>query len=1044
MGSRKQKCFDPIAVIGMACRFPGARNVDAFWKNLRHGLESIRPISEQELKAAGISAEVYSRPEYIKARAVLDDIDQFDARLFEFSPREAELTDPQQRVGLECAWEALEQAGYLSGLQATPVGVFTGAAISTYLYELITSGSIDPSNSFRTLLGNDKDHLSTWISYKLNLKGPSLNVQTACSTSLVAVHLACRSLQAYECDLALAGGVSIGHVQHAGYSFEEGGIYSHDGHCRAFDAQSQGSVPGSGVGFVVLKRLGDAEKDRDNILAIVRGSAINNDGAAKVGYTAPSVQGQAEVICAAQEAGGIAPASIDYVEAHGSGTSLGDLIEATALSQVFGCGERPTGPLAIGSVKTNIGHCGQAAGVAGLIKTILALQNEVIPPTLHFARPNPRIDFAGGKLQVNRSAVEWIIEGSPRRAGVSSFGIGGTNAHVILEQAPAPVHFERIRSCELLLLSAKTEEGLERATENLADYLENNPAAEIADVAFTLQAGRRRFEHRRCVVCRNGEDAVQSLKTRDPQRVFTAFRENRKEKVAFLFPGVGDHYPNMALELYEKEPVFRKHMNVCCDFAAKKLNIDLREMLFDPSQRESPSSTTNGTVKLDLRKMLNRGAQQPDMHILQDARAGQPALFALEYALAQMWMSWGVRPDAMMGHSLGEYVAACIAGVFTVEDALTLVAGRANIIQKLPLGAMIAVGLSQEEARAYLSRNVTVAAVMGAAECVLAGPQDAAEKLLDTLAKKGVAARRVQTSHAVHSPMMRPGVSDLVRLCAKIRFSTPKIPFLSNVTGTWISEDEAINPDYWASHLCEPVQLHAGMIELAKEIRCLLEVGPGVLMTSLANQLPKTNPLEGMAALPSLRSFYMEASDTEFLLRTLGQLWLAGVQPDWVAFRANEMRARIPLPGYPFERQSYWIRTAASAKASPVISKEPGPEIRLESEEIAEKATPNLYPTRFLSTPYVAPETMTEETIAELWQELLGVQRIGLHDNFFQIGGTSLLALTVTARLRKAFQIELPITSIFQAPTVAELAVVLEELLLLQLQNPGTDVSIST
>lgn len=1042
MGSRKQNCFDPIAVIGMACRFPGAGNVDAFWKNLRDGVESIRPISEQELEASGISAEVYSRPEYIKARAVLDDIDQFDAWLFDFPPREAELTDPQQRVGLECAWEALENAGYLSDLRAVSVGVFTGTAISTYLYELIASGSVHSSNSFRTLLGNDKDHLSTWISYKLNLNGPSLNVQTACSTSLVAVHLACRSLQTFECDVALAGGVSIGHVQHAGYTYEEGGIYSHDGHCRAFDAQSQGSVPGSGVGFIVLKRLSEAERDHDNILAVIRGSAINNDGAAKVGYTAPSVDGQAEVIRAAQEAGGIDPASIDYVEAHGSGTSLGDLIEATALAQVFGPGERPSGPLAIGSVKTNIGHCGQAAGIAGLIKTVLALQNKVIPPSLHFSQPNPRIDFAGGKLKVNHSATEWKTERTPRRAGVSSFGIGGTNVHMILEEAPAPLHSGRMRSHELLLLSAKTEEALERATENLANYLESNPTAEIADIAFTLQTGRRRFGHRRCVVCRNGEDAVHALKTRDPQRVFTAFRENREEKIAFLFPGVGDHYPNMALELYDKEPVFRKHIDFCCNFAGEKLGLDLRGLLFPPSGSGPLSSTTNGTPKLDLRKMLNRETQPREMGALQDARAGQPALFVLEYALAQLWMSWGVRPDAMLGHSLGEYIAACIAGVFTAEDALTLIAGRANIIQKLPPGAMVAVGLSQEEAKTYLGRNLTVAAVMGASECVLAGPQDAAEKLLATLAAKGIAARRVQTSHAVHSPMMRPAISDLMRLFARIRLSAPTVPFLSNVTGTWITEEEATNPDYWASHLCEPVQLHAGMTELAKDFRCLLEVGPGVLLSSLANQLPRTNDSEGIVALPSLRPFYMEISDTEFLLRTLGQLWLAGVQPDWAAFRANETRMKMPLPAYPFERRRYWVKTAAGTKAAPAISKQPEPE-QPESEEVPGTAA-NLYPRRFLSVPFVAPETVTEETIAELWQELLGVEHIGIHDNFFQMGGTSLLALTVTARLRQAFQIEVPLTSIFQAPTVAELAVALEELLLAQLQEPGADVSIPT
>ncbi|CAG0936135.1 phthiocerol/phenolphthiocerol synthesis type-I polyketide synthase E [Thermoflexales bacterium] len=880
-----------IAVIGMAGRFPGAGNIQDFWRNLRDGVESISFFSDQELSAQGVDSALLQDVHYIKARGILDDIDHFDAPLFGFSPREAEIMDPQHRLFLQCAWEALEHAGYDPETYAGLIGVYAGVSASTYLLNnlAVNHELMQAVGGYQVMIGNDKDYLTTRASYKLNLEGPSLTLQTACSTSLVATHLACQGLLSGNCDIALAGGASLRVPQKSGYLYQEGGIFSRDGHCRAFDAQAQGTVGGDGVGIVVLKRLADALADRDFIHAIIKGSAINNDGSLKVGYTAPRVDGQARVIRAAQIMAEVDPDTITFIEAHGTGTPLGDPIEIAALTQAFHETTSRIGYCAMGSVKTNIGHLDAAAGVAGLIKAILSLEHQQIPPSLNFEQPNPQIDFAHSPFYVNTRLAEWKANGTPRRAGVSSFGIGGTNAHVVLEEAPAIESSPESRPGQLLTLSAASHAALEKATTNLVEYLKQDSGHALADVAYTLQLGRRALNHRRMLVAHDQADALQALEICDPKRVFTSFQEPGHRPVAFMFPGQGAQQVNMALELYQNEPLFREDVDRCARILQPHLGLDLRSALYpNETQREE-------------------AAQQ-----LQQTWLTQPALFAIEYAVARLWMAWGVPPQAMIGHSLGEYVAACLAQVFSLEDALLLVAARGRLMQELPRGAMLSVHLAEQELRSRLATNLSVAAINAPALTVVSGPPDAIELLEHQLSAQGVDCRRLHTSHAFHSEMMEPILKPFLSHVKRVTLRPPEIPYLSNVTGTWIKAAEATDPDYWVQHLRRPVRFADDLQALLERTQVLLEVGPGQTLTTLAKQHPAqaAKPIV-LASLPRSQD---RQSDRAYLLHTLGRLWLAGVSIDWPGFYASEKRRRIPLPAYPFEAQRYWIDPPSSSK----------------------------------------------------------------------------------------------------------------------------------
>jgi acyl transferase domain-containing protein/acyl carrier protein len=902
------------AIIGMSGRFPGASNLGEFWRNLAGGVESITFFSDQDLIASGVNPALLKAPNFVKAGGALDSVEYFDAAFFGVSPREAELMDPQYRFFLETAWEALEDAGYNPDNYEGTIGIYSGMSMNQYLLNnLITNQELIASESpLQLRILNDKDFLSSLTAYKLNLKGPSITVQAACATSLVATSLAFQSLLNYQCDVALAGGVSIGSPSKNGYFLQEG-VFSFDGHCRAFDAGAAGAVNGNGVGMVVLKRLEDAISDGDKIYAVIKSVAVNNDGSLKVGYTAPSVDGQAEVVALAQALAEVDPETITYIEAHGTGTPMGDPIEISSLTQVFRASTEKKRFCAIGSVKTNIGHLDAAAGVASLIKVALSLEKGLLPPSLHFKRPNPEIDFDQSPFYVNTQLSEWKSEGNPRRAGVSSFAVGGVNAHVIVEEAPPEEPSGPSRELQLFTLSAKTDLALEAATDNLIAHLRANPDQSLPDIAYTLQVGRSGFDYRRTLVCRSIDDAIATLETREPGRVFDSIQKGGDKGVAFMFPGLGNQYINMGLGLYQSEPKFREEVDRCCDILRPHLGLDLQDILY-PGWRNGAANVTrtgSATVKpgFNLRKMIGREDKDEESSLrLTEAFYAQPLLFVIEYALAKLWMNWGIKPQAMIGYSIGEYVAACLAGVFSLEDALFLVANRAKQIQELPRGSMLAVPLGEPEARTVLNGNLSLAAVNGSAMCVIAGPTPDIGELERGLAARGLICKRLQTSHAFHSKMMEPIQDSFIELVSSIKTLPPEIPFLSNVTGAWITPAQATDPKYWATHMSHAVRFEEGVGELLREPdQVLLEVGPGQTLGAWAMQHSRYESRRGQVVFASLRHSYDEQSDTAFLFNTLGRLWLAGLQVDWKAFYADEKRHRVRLPTYPFERKRYWI-----------------------------------------------------------------------------------------------------------------------------------------
>ncbi|MBV9998816.1 MAG: SDR family NAD(P)-dependent oxidoreductase [Verrucomicrobia bacterium] len=880
-----------IAVVGMSGRFPGALDVDAFWKNVCQGVESIARFSADQLAAEGISPSIRADPRFVNAGGALDGIELFDAGLFGYNPREAEIIDPQHRIFLECAWESLEHAGYNPFGFAGLIGVYAGTGPGTYQERL----KADPElaalvGHFQLSTGNEKDHLTTRVAYKLNLHGPAVTIQTTCSSSLVAVALACQGLLTRQCDVALAGGVSIVVPQRTGYFYTEGGILSPDGRCRAFDAQAQGAVGGNGCGIVVLRRLDDALANGDHVHALITGAAINNDGSRKVGYTAPSVDGQAEVITRAHAMAGVSPDQIGYVEAHGTGTPLGDPIEVAALTEVFRKATGKCGYCALGSVKTNVGHLDAAAGVTGLIKAVLAVEHGQIPPTLHFREANPALNLPASPFFVNRELRAW--PGS-RRAGVSSFGIGGTNAHVVVAQSPPRPPVDAGREHQLIVLSGRTSDALDAVTSNLARHLSAHPELELADVAHTLQSGRVPLPHRRTLVATNRTEAVTALAGRLPARVAAG----SSPPVAFLFPGQGAQHVRMAARVYATEPLFRAELDRAAELLRPWIGLDLRRIIF-PDEGE-----------------ITRAQE-----CLRQTAIAQPALFAVEYALAQLWMRWGVRPDALFGHSVGEYVAACVSGTFSFEDGLALVAERGRLVQATPQGAMLAVPLGETAVRALLDGALSLAAVNGPAQCVVSGPEAAIAALERTLASRGLPGSRLHTSHAFHSAMMDPILKPFAARLGATPRHEPVIPWIANLHGGWISDTEATDPSYWTAHLRGTVRFGDGLRTLLEDPdRILLEVGPGQTLTGLARLHGAAGERVLMASLPHSLD---RGDDERHLIAALGQLFLAGVNIDWGGFQGHVRRRRVALPAYPFERQRYWIdaKPRRSASAAPVSS----------------------------------------------------------------------------------------------------------------------------
>ncbi|MEZ5913580.1 MAG: beta-ketoacyl synthase N-terminal-like domain-containing protein [Paracoccaceae bacterium] len=886
-----------IAIVGLAVHVPGAATAEAYWQNLRAGVESIRRLDRAALLAAGEAAHRLERPDYVPAAAVLDDFDHFDAEFFGFSPKEAAIMDPQHRQFLEVAWHALENAGHPPESLAGPVGVFAGCGMGSYFYFNLCSNPDLVSDVGMFLLrhtGNDKDFLATRLSHVLDLKGPSVNLQTACSTSLVATHYAAQALLNGECDMALAGGVTIEMPHARGYVFKEGEILSPDGHCHAFDHRAQGTVFGSGAGVVVLRRLADAIRDGDHVWAVIKGTAVNNDGAAKAGYLAPSVEGQAAAIAEAQAVAGVTADTIDYVECHGTGTYLGDPIEVAALSQAFAETTAERGFCRLGSVKTNIGHLDTAAGVAGLVKTAMALAHREIPPSLGYEAPNPAIDFATSPFTVNDRLCDWVSHRGPRRAGVNSLGVGGTNAHAILEEAPErPASEESDWPWQILTVSGHSKAALEANAQALAAHLRAHPEQPLADIAFTLKEGRRGFDKRRVVVAADHQSAAALLEENDPRRVFSHQVLDGAPEFAFMFPGGGAQYAGMARDLYETEPVFRDWMERGLDILQPRLDYDIRALWL-------PEGGPEALAEAD------RALQKPSVQL--------PLIMIVEYALAQLWMSWGVRPQALIGHSMGENTAACLAGVMSFADCIGLVHLRGQLFDTVPAGGMLSVALPAAELVPLLGADLDLAAVNAPGLSVATGPQAALDALQADLAAREIDCQRIAIDIAAHSRMLEPILERFGAYLRSIPLKAPEIPLISNRSGSWMTPEEATDPDYWVGHLRHTVHFADGIATLAETPgRAFIEVGPGRALASLAGQHGKVSPNQ---VLNTLRHPRDDTPDDAYFLAMLGRVWAVGGQFDWDQIWGEARRNRVVLPGYAFQRARYFIEPGAAQAAA--------------------------------------------------------------------------------------------------------------------------------
>jgi len=997
-----------VAVIGMAGRFPSASNIKEFWKNLKNNMESISFFTDEELRAVGVKSELLENPLYVKTNGgVVDHSEYFDAEFFRYTPNEAEVMSPQTRVFHECCWEALEDAGYDPWSFPGTIGLYGGGrnsfdwqALSFLTEKTARLGEVLASTLY------DKDNMTFRISYNFNLRGPSFSLNTACSTGLVAIHLACQGLLSGECDMALAGAAAISSLKKRGYLYQEGDIISPDGHLRAFDANAKGLVYSEGVGAVLLKTLEDASTDGDHIYAVIKGSAINNDGHNKVSYTAPAIKGQETVIRAALYMADIEPESIGYIETHGTGTPVGDPIEIQSLKQALNSSKKHF--CAIGSVKTNVGHMTESAGIGGFIKTVLVLHHACIPATLHFEAPNLEIDFENSPVYVNTELKEWQNNGIPRRAGVSSFARGGTNAHIILEEWPIGPSSDARRTSpgawreyQLILLSAHNPEALEQMTRNLADHFKETPGINLADAAYTLQVGRKILPHRRKLVCKDINSAVEILSSSQHREVRTYSANASQDEdrpVVFVFAGLGSQYINMGLDTYKTERIFREEMDRCFKILNSLVDYNIKEIIYPEA-----------------------GNSQADIDHIEVA---QLLIFIFEYALAKLLMEWGITPKAMIGYSFGEYIAACIAGVFSLEDALRLVVSRGRLIGQLPTGVMLSVPLTQEELLPLLQEEISIA-INNGPSCIVAGTITAVSALEQQLKRKKYLCMPLASSHALHSQMMEPILEEFAKEVRKITLKKHQIPYISNITGQWLTDEEALDPDYWAAHLCETVQFAEGVTELVKEKGTLfVEIGPGRDISALITRYIDQSSQQQVINL--VKPPGKEISDVKYLLNKVGDLWLLGKKINWSGFYQDEKRNRVPLPTYPFQRQHYTLvppgmdwqgiflkglhRTDKAFTGNRLIDKSKEDPLPKYSQ-----ARPNLM------NPYVSPRTQVEQTIAAIWQELLGFKEIGIEDDFLELGGDSLKAVTVMSRIHKEYNVVISLPEFFKTPTIKNL-----------------------
>ncbi|MGK9389361.1 type I polyketide synthase [Bacillus sp. RK1064] len=862
-----------VAVVGMACRFPGAKNIHHFWDNLANGRESITFFSKEELLEAGVEKEALDHEQYVRAKGAVDQHDHFDADFFGYSQREAEVMDPQIRMFHEVAWESLEDAGYNPETYQEPIGLFGAASANLYWQAAsMLMRTNHSSEQFAAVQLTDKDFMNTKVSYKLNLKGPSVAVDTACSSSLTAIHMAARALITGECKMALAGGVTITTPHKKGYMYQEGMIMSPDGHCRAFDEQAEGTVGGEGCGVVVLKSLKQALKDKDHIYGVIKGSAYNNDGGRKVGYTAPSIEGQSEVIKKALNISRVETESISYIEAHGTGTTLGDPVEIESLKQAFQTDKKQF--CAIGSVKTNIGHLDSAAGIAGFIKTTLSLYHQMLPPSLHYKKPNPKIDFESSPFYVNTTPVPWTKSEQPLRAGVSSFGVGGTNVHLIMEEAPVADKPSVERDHELMVISARSKQAVQKSAEQMTSYLKEHKHVTLSDAAFTLQEGRKHFPYRQAFLAGPGR-TFQSAG--QPQKAF------QQPAVVWMFSGQGAQYVNMGKDLYEKDPEFKETLQKCFAIILSLSGVEIENVLYPTTEEEF--------IKAE--------------QLMQQTSYTQIILFSFEYALASKLMGLGIRPHYFIGHSIGEITAACVAGMINLEDAIRIVLKRGSLMQKMPPGEMAGVSLPADEIEHDLPEGVELSAVNSSQLSVVSGPSERLQIYLEQAEKRGASVQKLKTSHAFHTSMMAEASEQFKNVLSEITYQQGEIPILSNVTGSWLTNEQAASPDYWASHIRQPVLFSQGvetLLGLGEVV--FIEVGPGHTLTQFVRRHDDYD-VNKAAAVSLVRHPKEQAADDEYMKKAIGKLWSFGVEPNWSAVRKEKALYRVSLPTYPFEHQIF-------------------------------------------------------------------------------------------------------------------------------------------
>lgn len=969
--ARRDSSAQDVAVIGLAGRFPGADTIEEFWEVLKQGKETIRFFTTAELDAS-IPDTVKNSPDYIAARGIITDADKFDASFFELNTRLAELMDPQQRIFLEIAWEVLEKTGHLPQRYKGSTGVYAGTGNNTYYINNVFAHAelVNQVGAFQVMTVNEKDYVSSRTAFQLNLKGPAVSVYSACSTSLLAVAQAVEAIRKGQCDIAIAGGASVTSPINSGHLYQEGGMLSANGHCRSFDADASGTVFSDGAGVVLLKSLKAARADGDTIYAVIKGVGCNNDGGGKASFSSPSSEGQANAIAMAIHDAGFDPATIGYVETHGTATPIGDPIEIEGLRLAFGEQAKAQG-CAIGSVKSNIGHLTAAAGIAGLIKTVLALHNRQIPPSLGCTSPNPNIDFKNTPFYVNTQLCDWASE-TIRRAGISSFGVGGTNVHLVLEEFEneAPVSSGG-RPLQLVTWSAKSEPSLRGYASKLALFLQGNDDTCLADIGYTLQTTRPDFNYRAFALAHNNTVLAGKLMTGMPPSQMNMLKEAPAE-VVFMFPGQGSQYVNMGRELYQNEPVYREAIDECAEILLPYTAIDIRKIIFP------------GDTEADAEEKL------------QNTRYTQPAIFITEYALAKLWMSWGITPSVFCGHSIGEFVAAYFAGIFTLPEALKLVALRGRMISEQPAGSMLAVRTNAETVAELMPGTLSIAAINSGKLCVVSGGHEEIARFSALLADRQIPARILRTSHAFHSWMMDPVIEEFEKIVQQVKLNIPRKPVISTLTGTWLTGSQATDPRYWSAHVRSTVLFAAATETILEQGNVVvLEAGAGnALATLVKQQAQKRN----ITVITSIDNTGADTTEYASMLKALGQLWMHGLQPDWAAFYSKQKRIRLNhLPTYSFDKRTCWLLPAA-----PAVSVVPAVQ-------------------KMQDSPAGAPVFITRKEslvgrIMEILTNASGIDTANMPANstFLEMGMDSLLMTQIALSLKTEFSVPLTFRQLFR------------------------------